>query len=419
MRFSPKKLIGQYQQLRPVDATQEEYAAQMTKCQSCAERVRGRCRAAGGQPVSLMARRKITCPLLRNRKPAFLPKASSSDALPPIYPADCTQADVVFFLGKNPAPGWWTTKGELSVRLLKEVGITAACVVNPNDAELPCLLDWLKTKLLVNRGFLISPETTDRLAIAFPKIKFLAMNHSSYPFLVSSPWAWKRHTQFMAMAERRKNCYVGTPDERNHLAAIRPDLAAKLVWIPNGSDVPAWRSRPMGEPPLVSLIGAGRQLKNFPNQLAGFALAARSREMRLLLSVRGEMDELLAEALGYLGIEAETDVRPWVDWQDYQDRIRAVDCGLQVSFTESFNYVGLEHLLLGAPVVGSTALRFLPTEWRADPEDPQAIAAQILDRLGNWEADSPAARRLATRFVQQRNRQFQEAIAGLLEGGLV
>lgn len=392
----------------PADVDAGTFAARLGICQRCPLRSANRCRSAG-QLLTVLARRKSThCP---KRKWHGDPAVGAIDV--PIYPTDCRQADVVFFMGYKPAPGWWETKGELSVRLLSEAGITAACLVNPNDEDLPRLLTRLKSKLVLNRGFLISPEAIDRMALKLPHTKFLAMNHSSYPFLISSPWAWKRHTQFMAMAERRNNCFVGTPDERNHLAAIRPDLAEKLVWIPNGSDVPDWKARSIGSPPIISLIGAGRQLKNLPNQLAGFALAQRQREMRLFLSIRGnEWDEMLAEACGYLHITA--DVRPWVDWREYQERIRGVDVGLQVSFTESFNYVGLEHMLLGVPVVGSSALRFLPRGWQTDPEDPQAISEHILARLDGWEDDRLTARRMATRFAEQRNRQFQQAIADLL-----
>lgn len=322
-----------------------------------------------------------------------------------LYPEGVKQADVLFVVGNPPAPGWWETRGRLSTDLLEECGIPSACVTLPSEGRLRALIEELRPKVIVNRAMLVSAETTARLAAEYPHIKFLAMNQSSHSFLIASLKSFSSYWgDYWKLAETQKNCYLVSPDERNFPAQIRPDLEHKILWAPNPSRIPEWQTRKRGNPPLISLIMAGRPLKNIPNQLLGYALARKQMEMGLLVSCRG-YERPIRQMLESLQVQAE--IVPWLEWADYIERLHTIDVGLQVSFTESFNYVALEHMLCGSPVVGSDAIRYIPKKWRADVDSPQRIASKILERVDGWEEQSLEARKVSTQFANERNRQFQ------------
>ncbi len=413
MRWTAEVAVRQMKD-RPKTVSDKEFQERVKTCETCPARQIANCTAAGRAMINVFAAQRVsTCPERRWTGSTITSPQQPDFGEPTIYPKDCRQADAVFFLGHTPAPGWWDTKGRHSVELLANVGISAACATNPNDATLPEFIERLKPKVIINRAMLISPITIRQLASRFPQVKFIAMNHSSYPFLLASPRAWRAHTEFFQMAESMANCYVGTPDERNDLTWIRPDMARKLLWIPNSTEIPDWKPREMGKPPVVSLIAAGRPLKNLPNQLAGLAMANRRLRLRGIVSVRGkETLELIKPVCRDLGLKAE--FPPWKNWREYQRSLDSVDVCLQSSFTESFNYVGLEHMLRGAAVVGSPALRFLPREWQVNPDSARDISDGILSRLGNWYQDSRDARKIAVEFATKRNRQFQECLLRLL-----
>jgi hypothetical protein len=93
-----------------------------------------------------------------------------------------------------------------------------------------------------------------------------------------------------------------------------------------------------------------------------------------------------------------------------------VDVGLQVSFTESFNFVALDHLQVGKPVIGSSAIRFLPARWQASVDDPRDIANRLLRVLRRYPIESRRALRYAKRKAQASNAAFLETIDSLLSG---
>lgn len=341
------------------------------------------------------------------------PQPGPAAASEMLYPAQVKRAEVLFVVGDPPAPGWWETRGRLSTDLLIERGITSACVTCPSEGRLRALIEQFRPRAIINGALLISPEITARLSEGFPRIQFLAMNQSSNSYLIATLKAFDDYWGGFWRLLERDNCYLVSPDERNIPAQIRPDLASKILWVPNPARIPDWQPRERATPPLVSLIMAGRSLKNIPNQLLGYALARRQREMRLLVSCR-DYEQPIGQMLDSLRIEAE--IAPWLEWGDYIDRLRSVDVGLQVSFTESYNYVSLEHMLCGVPVVGSDATRHVPPRWRAEMDTPQSIATLILDRIEGWEEDSLEARRISLQFAEQRNRQFQSFFEEFLNG---
>lgn len=385
---------------RPSDLSREQQQTRITACADCGERVGNEC---------LLSHQQITAQALRSENHCPLGKWAG-DNPPTVYPPACDQADVIFYLGQKPPPGWWALKGRLAVDLLKSAEIPAVSLTSPN---LALAIERYQPRLIVNRGLLVSPQETERLATEHPQIKFLAVNHSSTQFLWTTPKAWNDQADFLEICRRLPNCYLGTPDERNEISLPYPELAGKIRWIPNHAFLSPLPPKPQNDPPVVSLIAAGRDLKNLANQILGFAIAARQRPLHLLLSIRGEPARLERFKRFCRDLRISFEFRAWSDWPEYQALLSEVDIGLQCSFTESFNYVAIEQMLQGVPVIGSPAIRYLPRGWQVNPDSAQDLAQKILDVIGNPHS-RPSARRVGLCFAKEQNHCFIREIGDLL-----
>lgn len=219
------------------------------------------------------------------------------------------------------------------------------------------------------------------MAERWPSVKFVVVCHSLPSHLV----VWKdtlgRFADFVKLANERENVYLATPDERVPWGKL-----CKSVWLPNTTgEVPPGDDRGIIGPVDISLVGRRDTIKNFPNQIMAAAIANQTRRCRLHLMIKGDTAdfESLAEASGI-----ECFVHQWLPHDQHRARIAGlIDIGMQAGFCESFNYVALEHLMSGKPVVGSPAIRFLPPELQADQNDIEGMAEMILNLAEQIDAD--------------------------------
>ena len=330
------------------------------------------------------------------------------------YPHDCGRADVFIVTSVQQTPGWWETRAEFVVDQLRSAGISACAVAvrSGSVSDVESLIERHQPKLLLNRAMLIPAATVRKLATRNRSIRFATVCHSSYGSM-SQGVNWRSDlADSIANARRQKNVYFAHVDERNQLSRLFN--SEKFIHLANVVKTPArMRPRQPADTGVASLICVPRDLKNVTTQLLGAALAAKQRPLRLHVSLRGDEPGWLFPLVDSLGLNARF-VR-WSDWSGHMETLaEEIDVGLQASFTESFNYVGLEHLLCGKPVVGSPALRYLPKEWQADPDDADSIAALIVDHFTQWDMRHQLATRIGAEVAARCNAQFIEQIERML-----
>ena len=100
----------------------------------------------------------------------------------------------------------------------------------------------------------------------------------------------------------------------------------------------------------------------------------------------------------------------WMDAKDYQNIFDQIDVGLQLSFSESFNYVVADHLLKGIPIITSEAIPIMhgiPSILKEllvvrNEDDPQEIQEKL-----QFLIDYPSARftagEVALKYLKQAN----------------
>lgn len=296
---------------------------------------------------------------------------------------------------------------------IRRLGMTCE-TINAADNRLATIasaIDLYRPRLVVNRSFCVGWDVTERLSQEYPATNWLTVNHSSQAHLLTHAHWLRAQSEFLRLAMDRPNCYLGTPDERVQLRESTG--CERVIWLPNVVQLPEYtvtRNRPAV--PTVTLVGRRDLVKNFPTQILACGIVAKRRPIRLLIITRGSGEDF-RQLSEQCGVPCEV-----MEWEDQPSYLRLIgqrsDVGLQASFSESFNYVAIDHLGLGIPVVGSPAIRYLPRVWQASPDDAAAIAESlhgVLDRPAS--SVGLLARRTAEAVAARNNAEFARVVTEL------
>jgi hypothetical protein len=321
------------------------------------------------------------------------------------------RADVAIVFHSSVDPGWLETRGDLVGNFLEENG-RSAFVVGMNassEADLREVLKTLRPRLLINRAFFIKQEMIENAAAKFKRTRFLTVNHSSYAYTQDNDGSVREQAAAIELAARRENCFLAHVDERDVLGLMG---LRRCLYFPNVVTTPEVEPKPLEslERPLVSICGRWNLVKNQIQQMIAIKLVGDARAL-LVMKGRENLQEITAKSIGL-----EYELQPWQNWREWHRTINErVAVGMQASFSESFNYVALEHLQLGRPVVGSSAVRYLPDSWKADPDSPHDMARVLDNHLANYSERSEQAKAIAEKVKTRNNTAFLETIGRLLD----
>ena len=74
-------------------------------------------------------------------------------------------------------------------------------------------------------------------------------------------------------------------------------------------------------------------------------------------------------------------LHPWLGHEEFLELLANMDICLQVSLTESFNITAADAVSIGVPLVGSSAIRWLPRFSQALPDSVEDIC-RVLSKAG-------------------------------------
>ena len=324
------------------------------------------------------------------------------------------RADVLMIC---PDSDWWRTRCHLRIGLLEEQGITV-CLYQPRNNSLHQAWDAItivQPTLVMSHAEAIDGMNLSDLARRFPDVTFASVNHSSQSHLANAPHGLKSNAAHVSAALGLDNYIYATPDERVPLAAIHA-YHPNLQWAPNPVRTPT--KERAGRPGKDALLLAGRadMVKNLPQQLMAAALLQHDYHCDVLVTIKQPQAEQSVEHLARAyGLRLQ--FVPWMNWPDWIDFINArVTLCLQASYTESFNYVALENMLCGRPVIGSEAIRYLPPEWRVNPESPEQMAQLGRSLLDDWKPHSLHARQMSHDYADHLNQSYVAWALSLCSG---
>jgi len=379
-----------------VKCTAEEINTRLEICQDCAYYTNKSCRLCG-------------CRVNSSR---FANKLAWADQACPagLWPAR-EAADVLIVFPKGTDQSWLETRGGHVVEYLAENGTPAVVECIEETAEaLAGVIRVRRPKVVINRAFFFAATVIEQVAMEFSEVQFLNVNHSSYAYTQTNARWMKEQAESIRLAGQLDNCWFGHVDERDIFGKLG---LPRCLWFPNVVTLPplAANAQPANlSDPVCSLAGRWHMVKNQTQQLLGMALA----DVRALVVSKKETG-IIEQFANSIGLRVE--IIPWGSWEKWNKVIaRRVAIGMQASFSESFNYVALEHLMAGRPVVGSSAIRYLPQAWQADADSPEDIARVIRWILDNYIQASQQARDVAEVVTARQNAAVLEQLDRIKKG---
>lgn len=242
----------------------------------------------------------------------------------------------------------------------------------------------------------ISTATFAKLAHKHKTIKFVDNFHSNLGFLYADSGASKLLGEYIALQSAIPNFHIsGNSTRFADWASITYDT--NVLFLPNLYYVndmkPAHYREHNKEPLKIGMFGATRIPKNLLTQ-AGAAAA-----MCNMLGVDGELWLSTGRTEGGMGVlnnmrrllghlkYFKIKELSWRPWEQFRHEVGKMDINFQVSYTESFNVVAADSLWSsGTPVVVSSAINWVPKNWRADEDDAIAIAKKGIELLNDKKA---------------------------------
>ena len=232
-----------------------------------------------------------------------------------------------------------------------------------------------------------------------PSVRWYVRMHSKTPFLASEGIA----TEWLREYSELPPCHFSLAANSLCLVEdIEKAFLAECAYQPNIYDEGVQR-HPRGPRDgglvHVGCFGAVRPLKNHLAQaFAAIEFAeGLGRELRFHINgdrVEGRGEQALKNLRGLFPIRGHQLVEhPWLPHGEFLGLVSAMDLGMQVSLTETFNIVAADFVSQGVPIVVSSDITWMPKLAQADPCNPASMRSalrrvwrlrRLLAPLGAW-----------------------------------
>lgn len=280
-------------------------------------------------------------------------------------------------------------------------------VVDANSID-KMIWRWRPSRVILEAVW-APPEKIKELRAKYPDLPFVIRIHSREAFLAGEGSALTWMKEYLKIP--------GVSVAGNNLDFVEGMKKAgwRLEYLPNVYEgFPSHKKlvgkKPRFSPKLdIACFGALRPLKNHLTQATAAKLVARRRRQELRFWVNTTppqpgKDQILRNLQALLGDELRS--IGWLAHEDFLKRILDVEIGLQLSFSESFNIVAADFVLLEKLIFGSNEIGWLPFWLRiSDITSPQKIARRILLTTRIFER-LPVLRRFSNRWAKRNLRNY-------------
>lgn len=234
-----------------------------------------------------------------------------------------------------------------------------------------------KPARVVLEAIWVTPAKMRELIRLHPLVKWTVRIHSETTFLAQEGMAIGWITEYLLMGvEVAFNSGDTTAD-------FQHTFSGKITYLPNFYPLRKPRTRKHPNDNLdVGCFGAIRPLKNQLIQAMAALIYARKIGKNLRFHINGNRSEMngdnnLKNIKALLGKHVV--LHPWMDHEEFLETICLMDICMNVSLTESFAIVSADAISMGVPLVGSSAIKWLPERSQA----PVDSALGIVHTLGH------------------------------------
>ena len=255
------------------------------------------------------------------------------------------------------------------------------------------------------------PAKIQALAIRWPDIDFVQLNHSglAYLDLDSNGESLRRIRRFLDLQLAHPNIHVAA-NNRRVTRMFHDALGANALFLPNlyywADFLPAW-SRRSYDPVRIGSFGIGRDWKN--QAIAAQAALTLARRLGVQLELHVNIDPWGTYTRVRTGRQhllenlpnARLVEHPWAEWPAFRRLVSTMDLMISPSYDETFCCVCADGIVEGTPTVGSDALEWLPSSWRCrEPHDQASVVATGMGLLMDRSAAIHDGRRALEDYVR-------------------
>jgi len=315
--------------------------------------------------------------------------------------------DVIIFVDSE-FNSWADQRGSRQRVLFEEKGLSVSVSFEKGRLAIAQILDTHHPKVVFNELWHINSRAMRILAGEFPETEFVCMEHQSSSF---SPEI-DMHTHY-SEKDRLRRVAKEMPNVHSATVMRKELFPDGFLEFPNLVRYLRLSERKSNDF-VLSLVTRYDKLKNIAAQVQAVCNYAKTARVSLLIVSHNL--HLFQRDARYL-IEAKVPFRvlPWQDWGNYIEMVdQFVDVGLQCSLTESFNLVSIEHMMMGKPVIGTTAIEHIPDEWSVRAHDVNEIAEKIGWMRLHCKTQAEKAREIALDVQERNSKVFFESLASLM-----
>ena len=268
------------------------------------------------------------------------------------------------------------------VDMLQSQGINAVLAEAVDGDSIDALVTKYRPRRVVLEALWVTPEKLAELLKLHPGVhQWTVRAHSEIPFLAQEGCAvdWLTRIGHLGV-EVAFNSAQTVEDWR---------VLGRSVWLPNYYPLRSPRmTEPSGDDFHIGCFGAIRPLKNQLIQALAAIKFARYMNRHLVFHMNGSRIEQFGEsnlknirsAIYHGG--AKLEMHPWLPHTEFLELVAQMDICLAVSLSESYCIVAADAVSMGVPLVGSSAISWLPRRSRARVDSVEDIF-QAMDRTGD------------------------------------
>lgn len=262
------------------------------------------------------------------------------------------------------------------VQMLLMEGIRAKLVEAVDGNSIDALVARNKPYRVVIEAIWVTPAKMAELRRLWPKVKWTVRIHSEGAFLASEGMACSWIKQYLAQGVE---VAFNSKDTTNDFAVS----VGPCFYLPNYYPLRKPRApKPPSQTLEIGCFGAIRPMKNQFVQAMAAVIYAKSRGKKLHFNLNGNRteqrgDNNLKNMQALLGDQLV--LHDWAEHEDFLELVAQMDICLQVSLSESFSICAADAVSIGVPLIGSSAIKWLPPRSQA-PIDSATLIAEAMGR---------------------------------------
>lgn len=248
--------------------------------------------------------------------------------------------------------------------------------------------------IIISAPSWVQPDDFARIAIRWPEIIFVQLNHSGCAYLSIDKYGIRNIRQVSELELSLPNVHVAGNNTR--FVNWMKNTIGPCLYLPNLYDTCSFRHytpmRHHSSTLRVGSFGASRPWKNQLTAAEGMVELAKAIGANLELYVNSKRpdggermiesrEELFKDMPGVKLIYV-----PWKPWPQFRKVVADMHLLVQPSFDETFNVVTADGIAEGVPSVTASSIEWTPKRWWAECEDPSDIA-----RVGFYLLNDPQA----------------------------